>query len=167
MKPKFMEAINDGDLLTIRLFLANELLLDPSGKSFEKMRSFAEMNVESLYEQHDGTVFSELPTIWDDELLFNLRNDLDSNFSSERLDFFEKVAKVVLKEKAESLLSEKKSLSEDEKQALMNSEECIPETLSKGTPKKNKLLSFIKRIFKEKKTTPYKDGLNDVNNKKE
>lgn len=50
MKPKFMEAISDGDLITIRLYLANELLLDPRGKSFNKMRAYAEMNIMDLYD---------------------------------------------------------------------------------------------------------------------
>ena len=111
MKPKFMEAISDGDLLTIRLYLANELLLDPRGKSFNKMRTYAEMNIMNLYETHDGTDFSEVSSIWDEELLFKLGNDLDSNFSKERLDFFEKVAKIVLKEKAQLMNEEKRDLS--------------------------------------------------------
>ena len=92
----FMKAISDGDLITIRLYLANELLLDSRGESFNQMRSYAEMNIMDLYEIHDGTDFSEIPPSWDEELLFNLRNDLDSNFSKERLAFFEKVAKIVL-----------------------------------------------------------------------
>lgn len=85
MKPKFMEAISDGDLLTIRLYLANELLLDPRGKSFNKMRAYAEMNIMNLYEAHDGTDFSEVSSIWDEELLFKLGNDLDSNFQKKDL----------------------------------------------------------------------------------
>lgn len=92
MKPKFMKAICDGDLITIRLYLVNELLLDPRGKSFNKMRLYAEMNIMDLYETHDGADLSEASSVWNEELLFNLRNDLDYNFSKERLVFLGKVA---------------------------------------------------------------------------
>ena len=58
MKTQFMKGISDGDLLTTRLFLANEMMLDPNGKGFAKMCSLAEMNVESLYERHSRNFFN-------------------------------------------------------------------------------------------------------------
>ena len=131
MKPKFLKAISDGDILVIRLYLANEMMLDPRGKSFNKMRTYAEIHVDSLYQTHDGTDFSEYSSIWDEELLFNLRNDLDSNFSKERLDFFAKVAHVVLKEKVECINAEKKTIS-DASNSIKDSEECSIETKSRN-----------------------------------
>ena len=55
------------------------------------------MNIIDLHEIHDGIDFSEVSPIWDEELLFKLENDLNSNFSKGRLDFFEKVAKIFRK----------------------------------------------------------------------
>ena len=139
MKPKFLEAISDGDVLTIRLYLANEMMLDPRGKSFDKMRTYAEINVDSLYQTHDGTDFTEHSSLWDEELLFNLRNELDSNFSKERLDFFANVAQVVLKDKAECINAEKKAISEVSN-SIKDSEECSPETKSRNRSLKNRIL---------------------------
>ena len=163
MKPKFMEAISDGDLLTIRLYLANELLLNPGGKSFSKMRSYAEMNVPNLYEVHNGPDFSEISTIFNDELLFNMRNDLDSNFSKERLDFFENVAQVVLKEKAQALKEEKRVISEVERQRIIESEENSPEEapIRKKTLKE-RLKPFFKRKVQENIIIPFKEGMNEI-----
>jgi len=166
MKPKFMNAISDGDLFTIRLYLANELLLDPRGKSFDKMRSYAEMNVELLYENHDGTDFSDCSTIWDEELLFNLRNDLDSNFSKERLDFFENVAKNVLIEKAKAINEERRVLSDVEKQSSIENEVCFSEELHPSKKSfKDKIKPFFKRKFKETIIDPYNEGLEEMDKK--
>lgn len=155
-----MEAISDGDLLTIRLYLANELLLDPRGKSFNKMRTYAEMNIMNLYETHDGTDFSEVSSIWDEELLFKLGNDLDSNFSKERLDFFEKVAKIVLKEKAQLMNEEKRDLSGEEKQKAIESENSVPKK-PQDTRKifKERIKPLFKHKIKENIITPFKKGL--------
>lgn len=153
----FMEAISNGDLITIRLYLANELLLDSRGESFNQMRSYAEINIMDLYEIHDGTDFSEISSIWSEELLFNLRNDLDSNFSKERLDFFEKVAKIVLKEKAQLMDEEKRVLSGEEKQKAIDSENSVPEE-PQNTKKsfKERIKPFFKRNIKENIITPLK-----------
>lgn len=152
-----MEAISNGDLITIRLYLANELLLDSRGESFNQMRSYAEINIMDLYEIHDGTDFSEISSIWSEELLFNLRNDLDSNFSKERLDFFEKVAKIVLKEKAQLMDEEKRVLSGEEKQKAIDSENSVPEE-PQNTKKsfKERIKPFLKRNIKENIITPLK-----------
>lgn len=111
-----MTAVSDGDVLTIRLFLSNELLLDPRGRSFKKMLAYAEMSIPELYEVHDGEVFVENQSLWDNSTLFSVKNDLDSNFSKERLYYFERVAKAVLKDKA-------KTLTEDDKKTLKQLEQ--------------------------------------------
>lgn len=103
MKPKFKNAVDAGDLISTRLFLANEMMLDPRGNSFMEMRSYAESSFSNLYEPHDGSVFNQDTDNWCEDLLFSTKNDLDSNFSRERLDYYFKLAKFVLKEKAENL----------------------------------------------------------------
>ena len=151
-----MEAISNGDLLTIRLYLANELLLDPRGKSFNKMRSYAETNIMDLYEIHDGSEFSEVSSIWNEELLFKLRNDLDSNFSKERLDFFETVAKTVLKEKAQSISKEKQILSNEEKRNVIESEaSALEEPQDAKKSFKERIKPLFKHKIKKKIITPF------------
>jgi hypothetical protein len=108
MKPKFKRIVDAGDLVGTRLFLANEMMLDPRGKSFSEMRSYAENSFTNLYEMHDGTSFELDREKWDENLLNAVRNDLDYNFSRERLDYYCDVAKVVLKEKVASLDAEEK-----------------------------------------------------------
>ena len=104
MKTKFIKAVDEGDIISTRLFISNEILLDPRGKSFHEMIDFAESKLPNLYDSHDGKYYSTTEEKWDESFLFSIKNDLDTNnFSQDRLSFYERVAKVVLKEKAENL----------------------------------------------------------------
>lgn len=106
MKAKFIKAVEEKDIVSVRLFLANELMLDPRGESFREMLSYAEERIENLYEQNEEREYSQDENQWTQEFLFRLKNDLDSNFSKEKLIFYEKVAKVTLRSKAENLQKE-------------------------------------------------------------
>ena len=103
MKAKFVEAVENGNLLRVRLFLADELLLDPRGKSFQEMKRFAEKHILNLYEIDDSKCYASDESEWNEELLFLLKNNLDDNFSKEKLALCAAMAKVVLKVKIEEL----------------------------------------------------------------
>lgn len=111
MKVKFSKAVESGDLVSIRLFIANELMLDPRGKSFTEMKNFAEAKFDNLYDPDNAKSYSSVKTDWNEELLFSIKNDLDDNFSKEKLAVYESVAKYVLKDKAEELDKEEASRS--------------------------------------------------------
>lgn len=111
MKVKFIKAVESGDLVSVRLFIANELMLDPRGKSFMEMKNFAEAKFDNLYNPDNAKSYSSVKTDWNEELLFSIKNDLDDNFSKEKLAVYESVAKYVLKDKAEELDKEEASRS--------------------------------------------------------
>ena len=103
MKKSFITAVETKDLVMVRVFLANELMIDPRGASFNEMLSFAKANLENLFEPNNGTSYPQEEENWNEEILFAVKNDLDSNFSEERLSFYAKIAPVVLKEKCAEL----------------------------------------------------------------
>lgn len=111
MKVKFIKAVESGDLVSVRLFITNELMLDPRGKSFMEMKNFAEAKFDNLYDPDNAKSYSSVKTDWNEELLFSIKNDLDDNFSKEKLAVYESVAKYVLKDKAEELDKEEASRS--------------------------------------------------------
>ena len=111
MKAKFIKAVEGGDLVSVRLFIANELMLDPRGKSFSEMKNYAETKFSNLYDIDDAKSYSSVKTEWNEDLLFTIKNDLDSNFSKEKLAIYEDVAKFVLRDKAEQLNKEEASRS--------------------------------------------------------
>lgn len=103
MKKEFIHAIETGDIITVRLFLSNELLLNPHSSSFHEMKKYAEKQLTNLYVDNDGSLPEtdcKNPSMSD---LLELKNELDSNFSRERLNLYERIAQKVLAEKKESL----------------------------------------------------------------
>ena len=101
MKNKYIEAVESGNIVRVRLSLSNELMLDPRGDSFNEMKAFAESHMTNLYDEDDSKSYSMNVSDWNEEL-----DDLDDNFSKEKLSIYEKVAKTVLKDKAEQLTKE-------------------------------------------------------------
>ena len=100
MKQKFITAVNTGDIVSVRLMLSNELMLDPRGKSFDEMLTLSENKLKNLYEIDNGNLYDIPSNDWDEKFLFSLKNDLDANFSKDKLYLYKKVAITVLKEKA-------------------------------------------------------------------
>lgn len=103
MKKSFITDVESKDLVSVRVHLANELMLDPRGASFNEMLTFAKANIEDLFEPDNGMSYSQDQENWNEDLLFAVKNDLDSNFSEERLSFYAKIAPVVLKDKCAQL----------------------------------------------------------------
>ena len=104
MKQDFITAVQEQNLPKIRISLTNELLLDPRGKTFSEMLEYAIENVPSLFEENKEADYSVPPQEeWDKDFLYKVKNDLDSNFSREKLAFYEAVIKYVGKDKAERI----------------------------------------------------------------
>lgn len=106
MKSQFKRKVDSGDIVGVRISLANEMMLDPRGDSFSEMRSYAESALNNLYIPHDGAILDANREHWNEDLLFATKNALDDNFSRERLDYYYELAQIVLHEKAEQLRRE-------------------------------------------------------------
>lgn len=104
MKQKFIELVKSGDVRKVRLSLSNELLLDPRGKAFAEMLNYAKANLSNLFEENREARYEVLPKEqWDENFLFIVKSDLDSNFSVEKLAFYQAVIEIVGKDKMASL----------------------------------------------------------------
>ena len=110
MKQKFIESVKSGDVRKVRLSLSNELLLDPRGKAFAEMLNYAKANLSNLFEENREARYEVLPKEqWDENFLFTVKSDLDSNFSVEKLAFHQAVIEIVGKDKMASLDEEEKN----------------------------------------------------------
>lgn len=110
MKQTFIESAKSGDVEEVRLALSNELLLDPRGKTFAEMLNYAKANFSNLFEENKEAGYEVLPKEqWDEDFLFTVKNDLDSNFSVEKLAFYQAVIEIVGKDKMASLDEEEKN----------------------------------------------------------
>ena len=104
MKQEFIQAVDNGNVGKARLALTNELLLDPRGKTFTEMLTYAKDKLPNLFVENKEANYSVPPKdSWDEDFLFVVKNDLDSNFSIEKLAFYQAVIEVVGKSKAQEL----------------------------------------------------------------
>jgi hypothetical protein len=106
MTKKFIDAIEAGNLISVRYSLSNELLLDPRGDSYREMKALAEERLDGLYEPLDGELPQKSVGEYTEQELMELKNELDANFSRERLALYEQVVAIVLREKAEQMVAE-------------------------------------------------------------
>ena len=100
MDVDFKKAIEDKDVINVRFYLTNELALDPRGVSFHEMLAYSESMLDNLYEADNGEKIEQNPETWDDTFLSKVKIETERNFSRKKLDYYEQVAKYVLKDKA-------------------------------------------------------------------
>lgn len=113
MRQEFINAVESGDIITVRLIVSNELLLNPKGDTYREMKEYAEANVPELYEVHDGGQLDFDEDSLSVDLLVQIKNELDSNFSRERIAVYEHVAGIVLRKKIESEEPAEKPVQEE------------------------------------------------------
>lgn len=104
MDKDFIKSVDDGDVKSVRLDLTNELLLDPRGETFKEMLTYAKEKMHNLFEENKEANYNVPPKEeWNESFLFKVKNDLDSNFSIEKLAFYQAVIEEVGKDKAKAL----------------------------------------------------------------
>ena len=113
MKQEFVAAVAEKNLAKVRISLTNELLLDPRGTTFSEMLTYAISNIPNLFEQNKEANYTVPPQEeWNKEFMFKVKNDLDSNFSREKLAFYETIVKTVGKSKGEEIDKEERGARE-------------------------------------------------------
>lgn len=104
MKENFIKAVDEGKVGRVRIALANELLLDPRGKTFSEMLTYAKDRLPNLFEENKEAHYTLIPKEqWNEDFLNKVANDLDLNFSREKLFFYQAVIEEVEKDKIEAL----------------------------------------------------------------
>lgn len=125
MKQEFKNAVVEKNLAKVRMSLTNELLLDPRGNSFSEMLSYAMESLPELFEDNKEADYTVPPQEeWNKEFMFQVKNDLDSNFSKEKLAFYEAVVKYVGRNKVIDINKE------EQKQRFQKSQEHAQKTPS-------------------------------------
>ena len=87
----FTDAVLSGDKLGTKIMIKDILIIDPSLKDYNEMIQFAEENMPSLYDSHDGEVLKNNPAEWTEDYLDEQMVILIGNFSKERLELLKKM----------------------------------------------------------------------------
>lgn len=138
MDKDFTQDVDNGNVKSVRLDLSNELLMDPRGETFKEMLTYAMGKLPNLFEENKEANYSVPPQEdWDEDFLFVVKNDLDSNFSKEKLAFYQAVIEKVGKTKAIDIEKEECE-SQNNKQQQSGSEskrtviKPVPATITTG-----------------------------------
>ena len=89
----FRDAVENGNVIGIRIMLKDSLLVDLSFNEFEEMERIALSDVCNLYDKHDGCDLLLNETMWDDNYMNGLMVDVVDNFSRERVEHLKKVVR--------------------------------------------------------------------------
>lgn len=90
---ELLDAVNNNDIVMVKIILQNSMLLDPSFASYDEELAFALKHFPNLYDSHDGTAFKSDSAMWTKNYLDELMTDLTLNFSRERVSHIRKVCR--------------------------------------------------------------------------
>lgn len=88
----FYNAIQNGDVRSVRIMMKNSLLVDPTFAEFNAMEKAA-ASMKGLYDEYDGKEFNDDISTWNDEYMSKVMARVISNFSHERLDHLKEVVR--------------------------------------------------------------------------
>ena len=104
---EFMDAVQSGDQMSVRIMLKNSLLIDPTTVQFEEMGQYANQQMRGLYDEHDGEALNFDVSSWTKDYLDQQMFTLVDNFSKERVDLLKSMVQYLYKEKASKIRSDR------------------------------------------------------------
>lgn len=102
----FMDAVQAGKLMRVRIMLKDSLLIDPSASQFDEMSHYAESQMNDLYVEHDGEKLNYDVSFWNENYLNEQMVIVVNNFSKERIDLLKSMVRTLYKTKAHSITTE-------------------------------------------------------------
>ncbi len=108
---EFKNAVQEQDVLLIRVMLKNSMWRDPTFKEFNELLAYAEKNVDNLYDKHDGEDFIDDKSQWDRNLLAEQQAKCLDNFSHERVTYLRKLCRYLYADKIKSIENERRMQS--------------------------------------------------------
>ena len=114
ISPEFMNFVGNEELIQIRSYLANYMIVDQSFETYEEAFKYASERV-SILQEHDGSILEQDCEKWNKEYLNEQLVAVVSNFSAERLEHIKNVINVVLDSPAKDKSVAIRSIDQDKK----------------------------------------------------
>ena len=103
---KFMEAVQSGKMMRVRIMLKDSLLVDPTAAQFDEMEHYATEKMGNIYTEHDGEVLNFDVSSWNEDYLNQQMVIVVNCFSKERIDLLKGMVRFLYKEKANKIRTE-------------------------------------------------------------
>lgn len=99
ISPEFRMAVDNKNLLRVRIMLKDSFIVDPTLAQFNEMQDYAKGKLPDLFVPFDHGILEDNPLKWDKAVMNMELVQLVNNFSKERVTHLKKViAKVLEKE---------------------------------------------------------------------
>lgn len=139
---EFKQAVEERNLLRIRIIMKNSLLIYKSAQQFNEMKDYANRQGINIY-MKDGEEFDPLPEkLWDENLLnlelAKLINDFTIKRAKYCLHILCKIDKDKYKDKKEAKVKRQRNYNQ-EYQNILNAEKGISEILKKSKIPKGRI----------------------------
>lgn len=99
LSPEFNSAIQNGNLLRVRIMLKDSLIVDPTFVQFNEMFAYARQTLPTILVPFDNGDLEDDCSKWDKDLMNMELVEIVNNFSEARIDHLKKVISNVLADK--------------------------------------------------------------------
>lgn len=115
---EFIEAVENGKILRVRIMLKDILLVDPTASKFDEMEAYASSALGNIYDEHDGETLNYDVTGWNEDYLNEQMVEVVNNFSKERINLLKSMVRHIYRDKAQRICSEEASAYTQERRAV-------------------------------------------------
>ena len=115
---EFIEAVESGKTLRVRIMLKDILLVDPTATKFDEMEAYASSVLGNLYDDHDGESLNYDVTGWSEDYLNEQMVAVVNNFSKERIELLKGMVRHIYRDKVQKIRSDQTSAHTQEKRAI-------------------------------------------------
>lgn len=112
---EFVEAVENGKLLRVRIMLKDILLVDPTATKFEEMECFANSKIRNLYDEHDDEILKYDVTAWEEDYLNEQMVNVVNNFSKKRVKLLKEMVRHIYYDKVQRIRYENTSSEKHDK----------------------------------------------------
>jgi len=115
---EFIEAVESGKTLRVRIMLKDILLVDPTAAKFDEMEAYANSALGNIYDEHDGETLNYDVTGWSEDYLNEQMVEVVNNFSKERVDLLKGMVRHIYRDKVQKIRNEEASARTQEKRTV-------------------------------------------------
>lgn len=107
---EFMDAVQSGNMMRVRIMLKDSLLIDPTAAQFDEMELHAAEKMGNIYTEHDGEKLDFDVSAWNEDYLNRQMVTAVNSFSKERIALLKGMARYLYKNKADKIRNERKEI---------------------------------------------------------
>lgn len=115
---EFIEAVESGKTLRVRIMLKDILLVDPTATKFDEMEAYASSVLGSLYDEHDSESLNYDVTEWSEDYLNEQMVAVVNNFSKERIELLKGMVRHIYRDKVQKIRGEQPPAYTQEKRTV-------------------------------------------------